>query len=368
MASNDPRTVAVRASRTLPEQGEAFLPGPVFAGTYRHAGAIHDGSHSYGRYGNPTWDGYEDAVALLEGGPVVSFASGMAAAVALLSVVIKPGETILIPADGYYTIRGYALADLAAAGVDVRTYLSGEPLPDLTGVTVLWVETPTNPGMDIVDLRNASVRARAAGSLLIVDNTTATPLGQAPLLFGADAVLSSDSKALTGHADLILGHVACASDDLAHRLRRRRSLTGAIPGPMETWLAHRSIATLALRLQAQSANALALAHALNNDPRISRCRYPGLPTDPSHAVAASQMNEYGPVFCFTLEDADTAELWLSRLRLVVPATSFGSVHSTAERRARWGADDVAPGMVRFSAGVEGVDDLLTDVMDALPTR
>jgi len=182
---------------------------------------------------------------------------------------------------------------------------------------------------------------------------------------GADVVVSSDSKALTGHSDLIIGHVACRDPRLAAQLTAWRSQTGSVPGPMETWLALRSLPTLELRLARQSANALALAEALSAHPAVGSCRYPGLPSDPSHAIASRQMRHFGAVLNFTLADQNAAESWLRRLRLVAPATSFGGVHSTAERRARWGGDEVPPGFVRLSAGVEDIEDLRRDILDAL---
>jgi cystathionine gamma-lyase len=198
-----------------------------------------------------------------------------------------------------------------------------------------------------------------------VDNTLATPLGQRPLDLGADFSVASDTKALTGHGDLMLGHVAARDPELAAGIRFWRKTVGAIPGPMEAWLAHRSLATLQLRLQRQDANALAVAEALRDRPEVSALRYPGLPGDPSHEVAARQMRRFGCVVSFTLRDEASAERFLGSLRLVMQATSFGSVHSSAERRGRWGGDAVEPGFIRFSAGIEDTADLVGDVLQAL---
>ncbi len=251
-------------------------------------------------------------------------------------------------------------------GVRVRLVpTGGDHGAALEGARLLWLESPTNPGLDVCDLAALAGRAHAAGALVAVDNTTATVLAQRPLALGADFSVSSDTKAMTGHADLVLGHVAARDPDLLSPLAGWRTQMGGVAGPMETWLAHRSLATLDVRLRRQCATALAVATALRDHPEVRGCRYPGLPDDPAHALAARQMALFGPVVAFTLDDREHAERWLGALRLVVPATSFGGVRSTAERRARWGGDDVHPGFVRFSAGVEDPGDVLEDVTGAL---
>ncbi|WP_211357140.1 PLP-dependent transferase [Nocardioides rubriscoriae] len=207
--------------------------------------------------------------------------------------------------------------------------------------------------------------AHAAGASVVVDNTTATALAQKPLVLGADFSLGSDTKAVAGHADLLLGHVAARDPQDAELLRAQRTRTGAVPGPMETWLAHRGLATLDVRLERSSATALAVALALAEHPAVSACRYPGLLSDPGHALAASQLRYFGPVLSFTLAGQDAAERWLGALLLVIPATSFGGVHSTAERRARWGGDDIDPGFIRLSVGIEATADVVHDVLHAL---
>ncbi len=199
----------------------------------------------------------------------------------------------------------------------------------------------------------------------MVDNTTATVLGQRPLALGADFSLASDTKALTGHGDLVLGHVAARDPEWAQRLRSWRTQFGAVPGPMEVWLAHRSLGTLDVRLERMSANALALAKFLAGRPEVRRVRYPGLPGDPAHPLAVRQMNCYGPVVSFEVASATAAEKFLGSCRLVFQATSFGGLHTTAERRARWGGDKVPEGFIRLSAGCEHQEDLLSDLAQAL---
>jgi cystathionine gamma-lyase len=201
--------------------------------------------------------------------------------------------------------------------------------------------------------------------LVAVDNSTATVLGQKPLSLGADFSMSSDTKALSGHSDLLLGHVAVRDPALLAALTDWRTHSGSIAGPMETWLAHRSLATLDVRLRRQSGSALAVATALRDHPAVLDCRYPGLPDDASHPTASRQMSSYGPIVAFTVESQRAAERWLSEVRLVIPATSFGGVHSTAERRARWAGDDIPPGFIRLSIGLEDPADLVEDITRAL---
>jgi cystathionine gamma-lyase len=210
----------------------------------------------------------------------------------------------------------------------------------------------------------ASHAAHAAGALLAVDNTTATPLGQRPLELGADLAVASGTKALAGHGDALLGHVSTADPELAERLRSARTLGGAIPGTMEAWLVHRGLGTLDLRLARQAANAEALARALRGHPAVTDVRWPGLPDDPAYAVAAGQMRRWNGVLRFTLPSPDAVGRFLAASRYTTSATSFGGLRSTADRRQRWG-DAVAPGLLRFSAGCEDTDDLVADVVDAL---
>jgi cystathionine gamma-lyase len=207
--------------------------------------------------------------------------------------------------------------------------------------------------------------AHAAGALVAVDNTLATPLGQRPLELGADFSVSSDSKHSTGHSDLILGHVAVSDPGLAAELHEWRRGTGAVPGPFEVWLAHRSLATLDVRLERQGATALALASLLAERPDVRGVRYPGRPGDPAHELAARQMSRFGSVVGFDLGTRERADRFLAGCELVAESTSFGGVHSSAERRARWSGNEVAEGFIRFSVGCEDAEDLLEDVRRAL---
>ncbi|MES9505548.1 cystathionine gamma-lyase [Streptomyces sp. NPDC000609] len=362
-------TRAVRAGLPEPEQFEPTLPGPVFAAHF-HLSGEPTGPYTYGRDTNPTWTHLERAIGELEapGEPVETtvFASGMAAISAVLLSQARTGDVVVLPDDGYQALP-LVREQLEAYGVEVRTAPTGgdAQLAILEGARLLWIETPSNPGLDVCDVRRLVEAAHSAGTLVAVDNTLATPLGQRPLELGADFSVASDTKGMTGHGDILLGHVTCSDPELAAAVRRWRKVVGAIPGPMEAWLAHRSLATLELRIDRQCATALTLAEALGGRPEITGLRYPGLPTDPSYRLAVRQMRRFGSVVSFVLPDRERAERFLAGLRLVDDATSFGGVRSTAERRGRWGGDAVPEGFIRFSVGAEDPADLVADVERAL---
>jgi cystathionine gamma-lyase len=363
-----PGTRAVHAGLPAPAQGEPFLPGPTFAGPYHLAGDADAHRYGYQRYGNPTWTRYEAALSELEGGPAIIFPAGMAAVTAVLMQLLEPGDRLVAPSDAYPGVRDVAASHLVPAGIDVQLVPTDEAAireAIRDGASLVWVEVPSNPALDVVDIAALAEDVHAAGALLAVDNTLATPLSQRPLELGADLSMSSATKALTGHADLNLGHVASRDDRHAEALLGWRSRTGAIPGPFEVWLAHRSLATLDVRLERQCSNAMALAEALQAHDGVSGVRYPGLPGHPGHEVAARQMDRFGMVLGFELADAETAQRFLASASLVAEATSFGGVHTTAERRARWGTDAVSEGFVRMSAGLEDEDDLRADVLRAV---
>lgn len=348
-----------------------FSDGPQFAATYMSPGDPASQPLTYGRFHNPTWSAWEEALGVLEGGPAISFASGMAAIVAVFGTTLKPGDTVVLPSDCYYTVRTIASNWLERIGVRVRLAPTrgGAQAALLEGARLLWIETPSNPTLEVCDVRALAEAARRQGALVAVDNTTATPWLQQPLALGADFSVASDTKALTGHHDVLLGHVAVAKEEHATALRTWRTQHGAIPGPMEVWLAHRSLATLPLRLDRQCATAMRLAAMLEArgraDAPVKSVLYPGLPDHPGHATARRQMRAFGGVVSFDLETRPRAEAFLAALSLVREATSFGGVHSTAERRARWGGDAIGEGFIRFSVGCEDPDDILEDVARAL---
>jgi cystathionine gamma-lyase len=344
-----------------------YRPGPQFSATYVAPGDPAQHALTYGRFHNPTWTAWEEALGALEGGPAVAFASGMAATAAVFGALLSPGDTVLLPSDSYYTTRVLARDWLERIGVKVLlapTRDSGQAAL-VAGARLVWLETPSNPELEICDIQELSTAAHRHGALVAVDNTTATSYLQEPLGLGADLAVASDTKALTGHCDITLGHVAVRDPDLALKLRTWRTQQGAIPGPMEVWLAHRSLATLPLRLRKQCQSAQAIAAWLTQRTEVARVCYPGLATHPGHAVARRQMKGYGPVLSFDVGTRERAERLLERLGLFREATSFGGVHSSAERRARWGGDAVGPGFIRMSVGCEDVNDLLTDLAQAL---
>ncbi|MGW0503653.1 cystathionine gamma-lyase [Micromonospora sp. NPDC003241] len=359
-------TRCVHAGLPEPTPGAPFLPGPVFAAPYhldpRQGPAA--APNGYGRPDNPTRRLLEAAIGELEGGDCRVFASGQAAITGLLLAVLRAGDTVVLPADGYFPVRAFATDTLAGNGVRVLFAPTAGPYPDFTGVRLVLVETPANPGLDVVDLPALAERVHAAGALLAVDNTTATPLGQRPLDLGADLVVASGTKALTGHSDLLLGYLATRSTPLLEQATGWRTVTGSVPGAFDAWLAHRSLATLDLRLARQTANAEALARLLVARPDVSGVRWPGLPDDPAYPVASRQLRRMPGVLSFDLADADRVARFLDAARLVGAATSFGGLHTTADRRAQWG-DDTAPGFVRLSCGVEDTVDLVADVTAAL---
>ncbi|MET8609121.1 MULTISPECIES: cystathionine gamma-lyase [Streptomyces] len=363
-------TRAVRAGLPEPVKHEPTLPGPVFAAHFHLPGEV-AGPYSYGRDDNPTWTLLENAIGELEAPgradvETLVFASGMAAISAVLFSQLRAGDAVVLPSDGYQALP-LVRAQLEAYGVEVRTAPTGRDaqLEVLEGARLLWIESPSNPGLDVCDIRRLAVAAHAQGTLVAVDNTLATPLGQRPLALGADFAVASGTKQLTGHGDVLLGYVAGRDAEVMAAVRRWRKIVGAIPGPMESWLAHRSIATLQLRADRQNATALTVAEALRQRPEVSGLRYPGLPDDPAHKVASRQMRRYGCVVSFTLPTRARAERFLAALRLVEDATSFGGVRSTAERRARWGGDAVPEGFIRMSIGAEDPGDLVADILRAL---
>jgi cystathionine gamma-lyase len=342
-----PGTRALHAGLPEGRDLDPLLPGPVFAAPVHLRGDADP--RGYGRFSNPTWERYEAALADLEGGDVRAFASGMAAVTAVLMTLLRPGDVLVAPQDAYPGVR--QVAESYLHGVELRLVPSDDEAVRgaMPGATMVWIETPSNPDLRLLDIEALAEAAHDAGALLVVDGTLATPLLQQPLLLGADLSVASGTKSLSGHSDVLIGHVAARDPGHTEALHEWRTLTGSVPGPMETWLAHRGLATLDVRMERQQSNAGALAAMLVERPEVADVRWPGI----------------GPVVAFTLPSAAAAQRFLDACELVAEATSFGGVHSTAERRARWGTDAVADGFVRFSCGVEVAEDLLADVERAL---
>jgi cystathionine gamma-lyase len=344
--------------------GSALAPAIVPTSAYALPGEP-DGPYQYARWSNPGWTALEQSLGAMEAADCAIFPSGSAAIAALFAACLRPGDRVLLQSDGYMGTRTTANRYFAPNGVRVETCATAEMAwRPLDGVRLVLLETPSNPGLDLVDIRACAARVHAAGGLLAVDNTLMTPLGQAPLDLGADATVYSDTKLLNGHSDAIFGHVASRRPELIAGVCEWRRVCGAIPGPFETWMVHRGLETLELRVSRMHANALALALALERHPGAHEVRYPGLPAHPQHALAGAQMNGYGCLVGLGLPDAERAERFLEGCRYLRACTSFGGVHSSAERRARWG-DAVAPGFVRISVGCEPTAALCEEFLRAL---
>ncbi|MEZ5998260.1 MAG: cystathionine gamma-lyase [Hyphomonas sp.] len=347
LSKGDPVALPIVASSTF------LLPGDP------------DGSHFYGRNGNPTVEQVEEEIGILEGGNAVLFPSGMAAIASVFYAYLRPGDAVLVHADGYYNVRALLETQFAALGVHIRTCPTAEMMSaDKTGCRLVMIETPSNPGLSVCDIAGVAARAKAAGALLVVDNTTPTAICQQPLDLGADLVVMSDTKAMAGHSDVLAGHVAARDNALLEPVRTWRRLAGAIVSPFDAYLLHRGIATLELRLTRACANAMAAAEVLRGHPAVGSVHYPGLTNDPSHAIASKQMSAFGPVVSFTLTNRRTAEKFIENNPLVTAATSFGGVHTSAECRIRWG-DDVPEGFVRLACGIEPTHDLVASLTRTL---
>jgi cystathionine gamma-lyase len=323
------------------------------------------GARQYGRFDNPTWEAVEAALGELEGAPALGFPSGMAAIAAVFFAALKAGDKILLPSDGYYTTRVLSERFLSGFGIsfDLRpaaSFLDG----GFEGYRLVFVETPANPGLDLCDLVEVSRAAHDAGALVVADNTTMTPYGQRPLDLGADVVVAADTKAPNGHSDALFGHVATRNEELFGRIAEWRKLSGSIPGPLDAWLVHRGLETLHVRFERMCDTAEHIAPRLAAHPAVRKVRYPGLPSDPAHNLAKAQMERFGFLIGVELEDAASAERFIDGCALLQPATSFGGVHSSAERRARWG-DAVPQGFVRLSVGCEPAEELWAALEAAL---
>lgn len=348
------------------QQGEPLNQGPVFTSAFHLQGDVDSDAYQYARFHNPTWDTLENSLGQLESGRAIVFPSGMAAVAAVLTALSRSGSTILLPSDGYYATRAYAKEFLVKFGVRVIERKTTEILnQDFSNVDLVFVETPSNPLLDVLDITELANRVHQAGGLLAVDNTTMTPLGQQPLELGADVSVCSDTKALNGHSDALFGHAVTRNDSLFEAMKLWRKLSGNIPGPMETWLVQRGLGSLDMRLERMVNNAQEIAGILSRHPRVELIRYPGLPDDPSFALAEKQMRLAGFVISFDLGSKESAVRFLTRSKLITEATSFGGMHTMAERRARWGTDDVPEGLIRLSVGCENVKDLVEDIEQAL---
>lgn len=347
--SLSPETIAVVAGRPARGPGAPLNTPIAPASTYHHGGDL-----EYGRDGNPGWQALEAALGELEHGECVTFASGLAAASAILDE-LPQGAKVTAQRAPYFGVTLLLQERVRRGQIELETHaeLTGESLAGTPSGALVWIESPTNPMLDIVDLPPVIAVARQAGAMVVVDNTFATPFGQTPLVLGADLVMHSATKLIGGHSDLLLGAVVAADPSFAQRLRARRKMTGATPGVLEAHLALRGLRTLPVRLERSQTTARELAARLAQHPRVSRVRYPGTGTMISFETAGS---------------GDDAESVCEAARLIVHATSLGGAETTMERRARYASERAAgtpETLIRLSVGLEHVDDLWRDLERAL---
>lgn len=347
-------------------------PPIVLSSTFVGAGTPGAGERVYGRFGNPTWDPLEEALAQLESAalPGLVYASGMAAVASAMSL-LPLGGTIVVPRHSYNGSLSLVAdletrANLTVRLADVEDTDATVALLD--GADMLWLESPTNPMLEVADVQALAAAARAAGVLCVVDNTFSTPLLQRPLELGADIVVHSATKYMGGHSDVVLGAVLTGNEDLRAKLQAHRSLHGAIAGPFEAWLTLRGLRTMALRVERAQSTAGELARRLQEHPAVESVRYPGLDSHPGHALAAAQMDGFGSIVAITVAGGEAAaEAVLAALALWTPATSLGGVESLAERRRRHPGEpaSVPANLLRLSVGIENVEDLWRDLDAAL---
>lgn len=345
-----PATRVVHRGRP-PHDPDQPLSTPItMASTY-----VAGGDREYGRTGNPTWQAFEEALGDLEGGRALAFSSGLAAVSTLLGLVAH-GATVVAPRISYNGTL-LQLGDLESRGRVVTRLIDAEDTEGFVkamddDVALVWLESPTNPSLELSDIANIAAAAHEAGASVVVDNTFATPLLQQPLALGADVVVHSATKFIGGHSDLLMGAVVVGDDALWDVLKDRRDLHGAIPGTLEAWLALRGMRTLHVRLERASANAAELARRLADHPAVDEVRYPGFGAMVSVLVGG------GP---------DAADRVSASTRLWVHTTSLGGVESTLERRRRWAHEpsEVPDNLVRLSVGIEDVEDLWADLAQAL---
>jgi cystathionine gamma-synthase len=363
-----PDTVLVAGGRPAPEHDAPVGPSIVLTSTYRGSGGLDAEDRTYGRFSNPTWEDLEDVLARLERAelPGLAYASGLAAVASVLSLVPAGGRLVL-PRHSYQGSLALA-ADLESRGLlTVRTVDvtdTEDVVAALDAADLLWLESPTNPMLEVADLPALLAAARERGVLTCVDNTFATPLRQRPLEHGADIVVHSVTKYLAGHSDVVLGAAVTSDPALRTRLKGHRSLHGAVPGPFEAWLALRGMRTLAVRVERSAATAGELARRLQRHPAVREVRYPGLPGDPGHERAAAQMDGFGSIVAIVpAGDVAAVEAAVDALRVWTPATSLGGVESLIERRRRHHEEppSVPETLLRLSVGIENVEDLWEDL-------
>ena len=373
----DFETRAIHAGQE-PDPATGAIITPIYqTSTYvQEAVGVHKG-YDYARVGNPTRTALQVALASLENAKHgVAFSSGLGATTTLMHLV-DPGQRVVLIADVYggvyrmtsqvYEPKGYRFTYVPATEFDdnLASHLGED-------VRLVWVETPSNPLLNVVDIRKAADAAHEVGALLVVDNTFATPYLQQPLELGADFVVHSTTKYLGGHSDVVGGFVACNDDALGERLYFLQKSLGAVPGPFDSWLVLRGLKTLAVRMRAHCENARRVAEFLEGHDAVERVLWPGLESHPGHAVARAQMRDFGGMVSFTVETEQEAVELVARTKIFQLAESLGGVESLIEHPARMthastaGAPFAPPGnLVRLSVGIESADDLVADLDAAL---
>ena len=361
-----------------PDSATGAITTPIYqTSTYvQDAVGVHKG-YDYARVANPTRTALQECLASLEGAAHGhAFSAGLGAVTTLMHL-LSPGDHVVAVNDVYggiyrmftqvYEPKGYRFTFLSAE--EVSTGLA-EHLDEQT--RFVWLETPTNPALNIVDIRAASEAAHAVGALVVVDNTFATPYLQQPLALGADLALHSTTKYIGGHSDVVGGFVATNDDGISEQLAFLQKSLGAVPGPFDCWLVLRGVKTLAVRMDRHCHNAAAIAAVLELHPRVVRVLYPGLPSHPGHQIAARQMRNFGGMVSFLLENEQEAVDLVARTRIWKLAESLGGVESMIEHPARMthaSTSDapfaVPPTLIRLSVGIESVHDLVADLEAAL---
>lgn len=363
-----PATLLARAGKTARQIGEPTEAQIAMAAAYHLDGDVTGVQRTYGRQANSAWEHLEAAFGSLVGGEALAFASGMAAATATLEVLAPRGRPVAIVRDGYYGIRE-AAEEIAARNGAELLLLPSEGSEAVQAIEakkpgLVWLESPTNPGLAVTDLRAVIEAAVVAEARVVLDDTLVTPLGRQPFEFGADVAIYSATKYISGHSDLLLGLAVTADAWLAAELRHWRHSRGGIAGPFESWLCLRGMKTLELRLTRQTENAMQIACWLEKDGRIP-VTYPGLAAHPDHEIARRDMKHFGGIVVVDAEDAKAADALAQRLELFTDATSFGGTASSVDRRSRWAGESARPGLLRMSIGCEAVEDLIADLDQGL---
>ena len=367
-------TLAIHAGGESDRETGALTPPIHLATTFKHGPAAERiAGYEYQREGNPTNDRLREAIAALEGGEAaLTFASGMAAVTTLLET-LPAGSTIVIPDDCYAGVRILATEFLPERGIVVHRVdmadLAAVRAACANGVTLLWVETPSNPLMKLSDIAALTALAHEHGALLVCDNTFASPVLQQPLALGADIVMHSTTKYFGGHSDVRGGALAFKHDDeLCKRVAHRLHITGAVLAPFSAWLTLRGFRSLPARMALHCSNARKVAEFLEAQPQVERVNYPGLASHPGHALAARQMRDFGGMLSVQLRGGREAALAMAgKLQLFTNATSLGGCESLVEHRASTeGPQTTTPqNLLRLSVGLEHVDDLVADLAQAL---